>query len=51
MEACTDAVTKERFGSLHAVTIGSDKASFRAFVAAERARWGKLIVDLKIKPE
>ena len=51
MEACQDAVTKERFGGLHAVTIGSDKATFRAFVAAERARWGKLITDLKIKPE
>jgi tripartite-type tricarboxylate transporter receptor subunit TctC len=51
MEACKEAVTKERFGSLHAVTIGSDKATFRAFVAAERARWGKLITELKIKPE
>jgi tripartite-type tricarboxylate transporter receptor subunit TctC len=50
-EACQEAVVKERFGGLHAVTIGSSKAEFQAFVASERAKWGKLITDLKIKPE
>jgi tripartite-type tricarboxylate transporter receptor subunit TctC len=51
MEACTEAVVKERFGGLHAVTIGSNKADFQKFVASERAKWGKLITDLKIKAE
>jgi tripartite-type tricarboxylate transporter receptor subunit TctC len=50
-ELCTEAVVKERFGSLHAETVGSAKADFQTFVAGERARWGKLITDLKIKPE
>jgi tripartite-type tricarboxylate transporter receptor subunit TctC len=50
-EACTEAVTKERFGSLHAITIGSSKSDFQAFVASERTKWGKLITDLKIRAE
>jgi tripartite-type tricarboxylate transporter receptor subunit TctC len=50
-ELCTEAVVKERFSSLHAETVGSNKADFQTFVASERARWGKLITDLKIKPE
>jgi tripartite-type tricarboxylate transporter receptor subunit TctC len=50
-ELCTEAAVKERFASVHAETVGSNKADFQAFVAGERARWGKLITDLKIKPE
>jgi tripartite-type tricarboxylate transporter receptor subunit TctC len=51
MEACTEQVLKDRFSSLHAETVGSDKVAFQKFVADERARWGKLITELKIKAE
>jgi tripartite-type tricarboxylate transporter receptor subunit TctC len=51
IEACQETVVKERFSGLHAVTVGSGKTDFRAFVASERQRWGKLITERKIKAE
>ncbi|MEQ1613517.1 MAG: tripartite tricarboxylate transporter substrate binding protein [Hyphomicrobiaceae bacterium] len=50
-EACTEALVKERLGGLHAETIGSSRVEFAAMIAGERARWGKLIKDNKIKSE
>jgi len=46
---CQDPVTKERLGALVAEAVGSSARDFSAFVASERAKWGKLITDLKIK--
>ncbi|MFZ4806435.1 MAG: Bug family tripartite tricarboxylate transporter substrate binding protein [Hyphomicrobiaceae bacterium] len=48
---CQEAPVRERFGTLVAETIGSDAAAFNAYIAAERAKWGKLINELKIKVE
>jgi tripartite-type tricarboxylate transporter receptor subunit TctC len=50
-EVCTDPTVKDRLGSLHAETVGSTAAEFQKHVASERARWGKLIVERKIKNE
>jgi tripartite-type tricarboxylate transporter receptor subunit TctC len=50
-EACADPTVKERLGSLHAETIGSNRTEFAAFIASERTRWGKLITDRRIKAE
>ncbi len=48
---CQEAPVRERFGTLVAETIGSDAAAFNAYIASERAKWGKLINELKIKVE
>jgi tripartite-type tricarboxylate transporter receptor subunit TctC len=50
-EVCNDPTVKERLGALHAETVGSNAADFQKHVAAERIRWGKLIVEQKIKNE
>jgi tripartite-type tricarboxylate transporter receptor subunit TctC len=48
---CTDPVLKERFASLIADPVGSSAAEFAKFVVEERAKWGKLITDIKLKLE
>jgi tripartite-type tricarboxylate transporter receptor subunit TctC len=50
-EICRDPLLKERLATLIAEPVGSSAAEFTAFVAAERAKWGKLITDLKLKAE
>ena len=34
---------------LIAQTVGSSAAEFAAYIATERAKWGKLITDLKLR--
>ena len=48
---CQDAVLKERLAGLVAETVGTGAADFTAYVAAERAKWGKLITNLKLRLE
>ena len=48
---CKEPSTSERLGTLNAEVVGSDGEQFRAFVAAEREKWGKLITELGIKAE
>jgi len=46
---CGEAVLKQRMSTLLAEVVGSGSSEFAAFLAAERAKWGKLITDLKIR--
>src|SRR5262249_22257502 len=46
---CQDPLLKERLAGLIAETVGSGAADFAAYVAAERAKWGKLITELKLR--
>jgi tripartite-type tricarboxylate transporter receptor subunit TctC len=46
---CQDPVVKERLAVLVAETVGTGAAEYASFVAAERAKWGKLITDLKLR--
>ena len=46
---CQDQVLRDRVAVLVAETIGSGAAEFASFIAAERAKWGKLITDLKLR--
>src|SRR5262245_55607738 len=46
---CQDPMLRERLAALVAETVGSSAAEFTDFIAAERAKWGKLITDLKIR--
>jgi tripartite-type tricarboxylate transporter receptor subunit TctC len=48
---CQDPVLKEKLGTLVAEAVGTGAADFSSYVAAERARWGKLITDLKLRAE
>ena len=48
---CKEAFVKERFGSLLAEAVGSTRSAFSQYVIDERAKWGKLITDQKIKAE
>ena len=48
---CREQAVKDRFANLIADTVGGSSADFAAYVAAESAKWGKLIGDLKIKAE
>jgi tripartite-type tricarboxylate transporter receptor subunit TctC len=48
---CQDAVLKERLAGLVAEMVGTGATDFTAYVAAERAKWGKLIMDLKLRVE
>ena len=50
-EICKDPRLKERLAGLVSEAIGGGAAEFAAYVAAERAKWGKLITELKIKVE
>jgi tripartite-type tricarboxylate transporter receptor subunit TctC len=46
---CQDPLLKERLAGLIAETAGLNAADATAFIAAERAKWGKLITDLKVR--
>jgi len=48
---CEDPLLKERLAGLIAETVSLGSPQFTAFVAAERAKWGKLIGDLKLRVE
>jgi tripartite-type tricarboxylate transporter receptor subunit TctC len=48
---CKDAILRERLAGLLAETVGSSADEFATFIAAERAKWGRLITDLKIRVE
>ena len=48
---CQDPILKERLAALVAEPVGSGAADFSAYVAAERAKWGKLITELKLRVE
>ncbi|HEU0159258.1 MAG TPA: tripartite tricarboxylate transporter substrate-binding protein [Hyphomicrobiaceae bacterium] len=48
---CQDAMLKERLAGLVAETVGTGAAEFTAYVGAERAKWGKLITDLRLRVE
>ena len=48
---CQDPILKERLAGLVAEPVGSGAADFGAYVAAERAKWGKLITELKLRVE
>ena len=48
---CQDAGLKERLAGLVAETVGTGTTDFTAYVAAERAKWGKSIMDLKLRLE
>jgi tripartite-type tricarboxylate transporter receptor subunit TctC len=54
IEAAAVAITKEplfreRMRAMLAEVIGTGAGPFSTFLAAERAKWGKLITDLGIK--
>jgi tripartite-type tricarboxylate transporter receptor subunit TctC len=46
---CKDPLLRERLTGLIAQTVGSSAAEFAAYIATERAKWGKLITDLKLR--
>ena len=48
---CRDPLLKARLADLVSEPIGSSAAEFAAYVATERAQWGKLITGLKIRGE
>jgi tripartite-type tricarboxylate transporter receptor subunit TctC len=48
---CQDPILKDKLATLIAEPVGSSAAEFQAFVQAERAKWGKLITDIKLKLE
>jgi tripartite-type tricarboxylate transporter receptor subunit TctC len=48
---CQDPLLRERLAGLVAETIGTGASEFAAYVASERAKWGKLITDLKVRVE
>jgi tripartite-type tricarboxylate transporter receptor subunit TctC len=48
---CQDALLRERLAGLVAETVGTNAADTTAFIASERAKWGKLITDLKVRVE
>jgi tripartite-type tricarboxylate transporter receptor subunit TctC len=48
---CQDPIVKERLAGLVAEPVGSGAADFSAYIVAERAKWGKLITDFKLRVE
>ena len=46
---CKDPVLSERMSALLAEVVGSGSREFGEFLAAERAKWGKLITNLQIR--
>jgi tripartite-type tricarboxylate transporter receptor subunit TctC len=48
---CQDPTLRDRFAGLIAETVGSGAADFSALIASERAKWGKLITEIKVKVE
>ena len=49
MDLVKEKTTIERLSRLLSEPVGSDRATFAAFLAEERQRWGSLIQDLKLK--
>lgn len=49
VEICKEPVVAERFATVNAEVVGANAAGFRAFVEAERKKWGTLITELGIK--
>jgi tripartite-type tricarboxylate transporter receptor subunit TctC len=47
--ACKDPLLKERMTGMLAEVVGSGSKEFGDFLTAERAKWGRLITDLKIR--
>jgi tripartite-type tricarboxylate transporter receptor subunit TctC len=48
---CKDPLLRERLAQLVAEPVGTNAADTTAFIADERAKWGKLITDLKVRVE
>ncbi len=48
---CQDPMLKERLATLVAETIGLNAADTTSFIASERAKWGKLITEIKVRLE
>ena len=48
---CADPLLKERLTAIGLETVGRGAADFAKWLADERAKWGKLITDLKIRIE
>ena len=48
---CKEQATRDLFAAQSAVAVGSSRAEFGQYVVEERAKWGKLITDLKIKAD
>lgn len=49
MAICREPAVKEKLAAIVAETVGQPQAEFTAFLAKERARWGRLITELNIK--
>jgi tripartite-type tricarboxylate transporter receptor subunit TctC len=49
IQVCREPAVKEKLAAIVAETVGQPQAEFAAFLARERARWGKLITELNIK--
>ncbi len=49
--ATQEAVVKERFATVIADPVVSDRKTFAEFIVAERKKWGTLIGELKLKVE
>ena len=49
LAVCKEPGFKERMTGMLAEVVGSGSAAFGIFLAAERAKWGKLITDLGLK--
>ena len=48
---CQEKPVRDRFAALSVDTVGSSGKDFTAYIASERAKWGKLIGELKIKAD
>ena len=48
---CQDPMLRERLAALIAETSTFNAAEAVAYIASERAKWGKLITDIKLKLE
>ena len=48
---CREPAVIERFAGLGVETVGMGAAGFASWLSAERAKWGQLIADLKIRAE
>jgi tripartite-type tricarboxylate transporter receptor subunit TctC len=49
LAVCKEPGFRQRMADMLAEVVGSGSAAFAGFLAAERAKWGKLITDLGIK--
>jgi tripartite-type tricarboxylate transporter receptor subunit TctC len=48
---CKDPLLRERLTSLVAETVGSSAVEFAEYIASERAKWGKLIIEQRFRVE